>query len=125
MADLLCLAKEKAIDNAKAMLGNTRALKALGAAGPGVGHAAHPQSGRLGGGAGRRVVIGGEDVDLVDDSVKKLEDYAGRLGDLLSGAHSLSWADRDLASGDGMPTRTRGLQQFFSEVTRLATGGAS
>ncbi len=67
----------------------------------------------------------GEDVDLVDDSVKKLEDYAGRMRDLLAGANTLSWADRDLASGDGLPTRTKGLQEFFSEVTRLATEGAS
>jgi CRISPR system Cascade subunit CasC len=67
----------------------------------------------------------GEDVDLVDDSIKKLEDYAARLRDAIGDGQMLSWADRDLASGGVNPTRAKGLNEFFADVTRHATGAAS
>jgi len=67
----------------------------------------------------------GEDVDLVDDSIGKLEQYAGRLRDSIGEAHLLTWADRDLPSGGDGPARSKGLNEFFAEVTRRATGAAS
>lgn len=62
----------------------------------------------------------GEDVDLVDDSIAKLEGYFARLTDALGPARTMSWADRDLA--DGSIGRSKGLDDFFRNVVALATG---
>lgn len=67
----------------------------------------------------------GEDVDLVDDSVHKLEQYAARMRDVIGKADALTWADRDLPTCGDYPTRAQGLNEFFAQVTRLATGAAS
>ncbi len=64
----------------------------------------------------------GDDVDLVDDSIKKLEDYAHRLRDVVGDAHRFSWADRDLLDGEAYPTRISGLHDFYAEVSRRALG---
>jgi CRISPR system Cascade subunit CasC len=67
----------------------------------------------------------GEDVDLVDDSIDKLESYAVRLRDALGEAPWISWADRDLTRAGTLPTRVKALGEFYSSVTDLAFGAAS
>jgi CRISPR system Cascade subunit CasC len=67
----------------------------------------------------------GEDADLVDDSIEKLESYAVRLRDALGEAPWISWADRDLKNGGTYPTRAKTLNEFYSSVTGLAFGAAS
>jgi CRISPR system Cascade subunit CasC len=72
----------------------------------------------------------GEDVDLVDDSIQKLESYAVRLRDALGQADSpgapgptaswISWADRDLEDGGTRPARAKTVGEFYSRVTGLA-----
>lgn len=64
-----------------------------------------------------------EDVDLVDDSIHKLESYATRLKDVLGDADRLTWADRDLPS-DG-PGRIATIGGFYDSVTSRAVGAAS
>lgn len=67
----------------------------------------------------------GEDADLVDDSITKLESYATRLRDALGPYESLSWADRDLQQGDGAPARVTSLGEFYDRVATSAMGSAS
>jgi len=62
----------------------------------------------------------GEDTDLVDDSIEKLEQYVGRMRDVLGEAKLVTWADRDLAIGMPHPARSAGLNAFFEIVTRMA-----
>lgn len=64
----------------------------------------------------------GDDVDLVDDSIEKLESYAVRLRGALGETPWISWADRDLESHDMHPTRARTLSEFYGCVTKLALG---
>jgi CRISPR system Cascade subunit CasC len=64
----------------------------------------------------------GQDQDLVDDSIGKLEDYAERLLDVLGTAERLTWADRDLPAAEGAPTRVKRLQAFYDDVTARAVG---
>jgi len=66
----------------------------------------------------------GEEVDLVDDSIHKVEDYAVRMQDAMGPAVLLSWADRDLAKREGGPVRATGLEHFYGEVKRRALGTA-
>ncbi len=66
-----------------------------------------------------------EDTDLVDDSIQKLEQYVERLRDAIGNATMLSWADRELTRAEGRPTRAKGLNEFFAEVTRHAAGATS
>jgi CRISPR system Cascade subunit CasC len=65
----------------------------------------------------------GDDVDLVDDSIHKLESYGTRLKDVLGTADHLTWADRDLP-GDG-PRRVATIGEFYDSVASSATGTAS
>jgi CRISPR system Cascade subunit CasC len=67
----------------------------------------------------------GEDIDLIDDSIDKLESYVDRLRDLLGEAHPLSWADRDLRKSEASPKRIGGLAELYREVTSLALRVAS
>jgi CRISPR system Cascade subunit CasC len=67
----------------------------------------------------------GEDVDLVDDSIEKLESYALRLRNALGEAPWISWADRDLERGDTRPARVTTLSEFYSSATGLALGATS
>lgn len=67
----------------------------------------------------------GDDTDLVDDSIDKLEQYVGRMRDAIGDAKLLTWADRDLPADGGRPMRAEGLNAFFSSVTRLATESPS
>jgi CRISPR system Cascade subunit CasC len=67
----------------------------------------------------------GEDVDLVDDSVAKLEAYAARLQDALGTAHRLSWADRELPRGTEHPDRLPTLDGFYEGVTARALGASA
>ena len=62
----------------------------------------------------------GEDIDLVDDSIQKLESYAARLQDVLGDAVHLTWADRDLAS-DG-PRRVATIGEFYESAASGAVG---
>lgn len=64
----------------------------------------------------------GEDVDLVDDSIQKLEAYAECLKDPIGPATLLTWADRKLEAGDGRLRRAAGLEAFYTEISRLAAG---
>ncbi len=67
----------------------------------------------------------GEDVDLVDDSIAKLEAYATRLQDVLGSGHRLSWADRELPQGTGHPDRVSTVDAFYEAVTNQALGASS
>jgi CRISPR system Cascade subunit CasC len=67
----------------------------------------------------------GEDVDLVDDSIEKLESYAKRLREVLGDADWISWLDRDPPEGDSGPRRAKTLSGFYEDVTRHAVGEAS
>lgn len=67
----------------------------------------------------------GHKTDLVDDSITKLEDYAERLRDVLGEATWMTWADRDLASSEGSPTRVKRLGEFYDGVTSRAVGAAT
>ncbi|MGE3518254.1 MAG: type I-E CRISPR-associated protein Cas7/Cse4/CasC [Vicinamibacterales bacterium] len=60
-----------------------------------------------------------DDVDLVDDSIDKLEAYATRLRDVLGEADELTWADRDLSSG--VPRRLANIGEFYDAVTAAGT----
>jgi CRISPR system Cascade subunit CasC len=64
----------------------------------------------------------GEEVDIVDDSVAKLESYAFRLRDAVGLAEWLSWADRDIDGFEGAPVRVRTLGDFYDRVTASAIG---
>lgn len=65
----------------------------------------------------------GEDVDLVDDSIAKLEDYFTRLLDAVGPAKTTSWGDRDLAARPSIQRATR-LEDFFRDAASFATGSA-
>jgi CRISPR system Cascade subunit CasC len=65
----------------------------------------------------------GEDVDLVDDSIAKLEDYFARLSDAVGTAKTTSWGDRDLGTNASIRRAPR-LEEFFVEAASLATGAA-
>jgi CRISPR system Cascade subunit CasC len=65
----------------------------------------------------------GEDIDLVDDSIAKLEDYFARLSDAVGPAKTTSWGDRDLSENTKIHRASR-LDDFFTEATSLATGSA-
>lgn len=71
----------------------------------------------------------GEDVDLVDDSIDKLESYATRLKGMLGDANRLTWADRDLPNGDGpnddVPKRLATIGEFYDGVASSVAGEAS
>ena len=62
----------------------------------------------------------GDDVDLVDDSIAKLEEYENRLRDVLGPATRLTWADRDLKQAPQGPQRVPALQEFYDTVTTRA-----
>ena len=67
----------------------------------------------------------GEDVDLVDDSIAKLEDYFGRMRELLGDtAAAVSWADRDLPERPQI-TRSGGLAHLIDTVTSMAFRASS
>jgi CRISPR system Cascade subunit CasC len=65
----------------------------------------------------------GEDVDLVDDSIKKLEAYATKLRSALGVADWMSWDDRDLAGDDNLPTRLKTLADLYARVADRALNG--
>jgi CRISPR system Cascade subunit CasC len=61
-----------------------------------------------------------KDVDLVDDSIAKLEGYYDRMREPLGpGVFGVSWADRDLAKHPQI-ARSAGLEDFFGTVTAKA-----
>lgn len=59
-----------------------------------------------------------EDVDLVDDSIAKLEGYFARMREPLGPGQvmAVSWADRDLPNHEQI-ARSAGLEEFFGKVT--------
>jgi CRISPR system Cascade subunit CasC len=63
----------------------------------------------------------GEDVDLVDDSIGKLEGYFARMREPLGPGQVLavSWADRDLTEHQHIG-RSTGLEDFFGKVKASA-----
>jgi CRISPR system Cascade subunit CasC len=65
----------------------------------------------------------GEDVDLVDDSIKKLEAYATKLRSALGVADWMSWDDRDLAGDNNLPTRLKTLADLYAQVADRALNG--
>lgn len=65
----------------------------------------------------------GDDDDLVDDSIRKLESYATRLRDVLGDANRLTWADRDLP--DDGPRRMPTIGEFYDTVAGSVTGAPS
>lgn len=67
----------------------------------------------------------GEEIDLVDDSISRLEAYAARLRDALGESECLTWADRDLATADAAPVRVRTLGELYDGITSRATETAS
>jgi CRISPR system Cascade subunit CasC len=66
----------------------------------------------------------GEDIDLVDDSIQKLEQYSANVREVLGDATLLSWADRALTAADDRPSRAASLADFFSTITAKALGAA-
>jgi len=70
----------------------------------------------------------GDDKDLVDDSIEKLEGYLSRVRDAMGdgGKRALlvTWADRDLPTATGL-ARSTGLENFYAEVKKRAVGGPS
>jgi CRISPR system Cascade subunit CasC len=66
---------------------------------------------------------GANELDLVDDSIAKLENYFGRMRDALGPAKALTvtWADRDLPDRDGLQRATT-LGDFFTQITERALG---
>lgn len=62
----------------------------------------------------------GDELDLVDDSIVKLEEYEIRLRDVLGPATRLTWADRDLKQEPQSPQRVPALQEFYDTVTTRA-----
>jgi CRISPR system Cascade subunit CasC len=67
----------------------------------------------------------GEDVDLVDNSIEKLESYAARLREALGEADWISWSDRDLAEEQAGPRRAKTLRGLYDDATNHAVGKAS
>ena len=65
----------------------------------------------------------GDDIDLVDDSIEKLESYGARLRDALGSPVWMSWADRDLDTDGGRPTRLKTLADFYAQVAERALDG--
>jgi CRISPR system Cascade subunit CasC len=60
----------------------------------------------------------GESVDLVDDSIAKLEGYAARLADVAGDGLRVAWADRDLGAIDGVElVRARQISELYSKVS--------
>ncbi|MDP3273865.1 MAG: type I-E CRISPR-associated protein Cas7/Cse4/CasC [Deltaproteobacteria bacterium] len=70
----------------------------------------------------RPSIKGGEEMDLVDDSIAKLEGYAARLSDVTGDALRLAWADRDLAGDPSAPTRAKTPSELYQRVTERALG---
>src|SRR5690606_13429645 len=67
----------------------------------------------------------GDDADLVDDSIQKLESYAARLQDVLGEAERITWADRDLSTDASAPRRITTIGEFYSTVENLVRGGGA
>jgi CRISPR system Cascade subunit CasC len=67
----------------------------------------------------------GDDVDLIDDSIEKLESYVDRLRDLLGKADSLSWADRDVKTSETSPRRIGSLSELYTKTTGMVMGAPS
>jgi CRISPR system Cascade subunit CasC len=67
----------------------------------------------------------GEDVDLVDDSINKLEEYALRLKDVFGTTTWVSWADRDLSKADDRPTRADTIVALYTAVSSQVSGAVS
>jgi CRISPR system Cascade subunit CasC len=65
----------------------------------------------------------GEDKDLVDDSIEKLESYAVRLRDALGSTVWMSWADRDLGAEDYRPARVKTLVDLYTKAADQALNG--
>jgi CRISPR system Cascade subunit CasC len=69
----------------------------------------------------------GEDVDLVDDSVAKLEDYFTRLGEIVGTDRKLAvaWADRDLSKKETPGIKRAGtFTGLLADVTSALVGAA-
>jgi CRISPR system Cascade subunit CasC len=74
----------------------------------------------------------GDEIDLVDDSITKLEDYFARMRDALGEATAISWADREVdeiqrrgsekkADRSGQKIeRAAALSQFYAQVKARA-----
>lgn len=67
----------------------------------------------------------GDDTDLVDDSILKLEGYLERMDEFLEGATLLTWADRDLVKPIKGVQRKAKMKDLFAEVLAQAAGGGS
>lgn len=77
----------------------------------------------------------GEEIDLVDDSINKLEAYLSRMHEHLEGAVAVSWMDRDESESSSQrsattslrPQRMKSLKSLYEEVKSraLASLGAS
>ena len=61
----------------------------------------------------------GKEIDLVDDSITKLESYFERMRDALgpSDILAVTWADRDLTETDSLE-RVKRIGEFFTRVTQ-------
>jgi CRISPR system Cascade subunit CasC len=67
----------------------------------------------------------GVELDLVDDSIDKLERYLERMEENLEGATLLAWADRDIAKPARGVQRKGKRKELFAEVLARAVGGGS
>lgn len=66
----------------------------------------------------------GREIDLVDDSIEKLEGYFQRLRDAFGAQDRIaaSWSDRPLESSGDRPERSTSLEQLVTRITAYAVG---
>ena len=67
-----------------------------------------------------------EKIDLVDDSISKIEDYYTRMEDVMgsNGYRAFTWADRDLDSKSKL-TRSKNLENFYASILTDQSGAES
>lgn len=67
----------------------------------------------------------GDDTDLVDDSIQKIEDYEQRLRDVAGEGFRITWADRKISPSDGGMERAKTIGAFYDAVVARAAGASS
>jgi len=65
-----------------------------------------------------------KELDLVDDSIGKIEDYFGRMREAMGAedATAITWADRDLRDGSSAVVRAQKLNDLYTQLVSRAVG---